>query len=158
MPEAIDVIDVLLRDHRVITGLAQQLDSVDDPLHVNRLYRRIVDELLAHEAAEHEVVFPAWASAGAHDADPSLELRLGEHDELNCMLREMAGLDPADFAFAKRASALLLELEGHFEREEQTVFARLRVVVQSEELIAMGERVRAVKRDARPTGGQVARQ
>ena len=152
MPEVIDVIDVLLHDHRLITGLAQQLDSVDDPLHVNRLYRQIVEELLAHEAAEHEVVFPAWASVGEHAADPSLELRLGEHDELNCLLQEMASLDPADFAFAKRASALLLELEGHFEREEQTVFARLRVVMAPDELVAMSERVTAVKRDTRPRG------
>jgi hypothetical protein len=76
---------------------------------------------------------------------------VGEHDELNCMLREMKELDPSGFAFAKRGSALLLELEGHFEREEQTVFAQLRALVPEAELISMGERAAVIKQAARAT-------
>ena len=151
MPESRDVIDILEHDHRRITELAQQLDALDDPAGVRSLYGRIVQELLAHEAAEHDVVFPALATVHGAGPDPVLEHRLGEHDELNCMLREMAGLDPTAFAFAKRGSALLLELEGHFDREEQTVFARLRAIVPREELVAMGDRVTSVKRVARTT-------
>ena len=149
MQEPIDVIRMLEHDHRVISALARELDTVDDPVVVGAMYERIVDELLAHEEAEQELVFPALAAAPGSDTEPMLDHRLGEHDELNCMLREMKGLDPSGFAFAKRGSALLLELEGHFEREEQTVFAQLRAVVPEAELIAMGERAALIKQAAR---------
>ena len=63
MTNQIDVIDLLLRDHRLIDGLAEQLDAADDPAEIRRLFMRIVEELTAHEAAEQEVVFPAFQAA-----------------------------------------------------------------------------------------------
>ena len=63
MTNQIDAIELLLRDHRLIDGLAEQLDTVDDPAEIRRLYLRIVEELAAHEAAEQEVVFPAFRAA-----------------------------------------------------------------------------------------------
>ena len=63
MTSQIDAIELLLRDHRLIDGLAEQLDTVDDPAEIRRLYLRIVEELAAHEAAEQEVVFPAFRAA-----------------------------------------------------------------------------------------------
>jgi hemerythrin superfamily protein len=149
--EPIDVIRMLEHDHQVIRDLARELDTVDDPVVVAGLYARIVEELLAHEEAEQELVFPALAAAPRSDTVPMLDRRVGEHDELNCMLREMKELDPSGFAFAKRGSALLLELEGHFEREEQTVFAQLRALVPEAELISMGERAAVIKQAARAT-------
>src|SRR5262245_54426624 len=52
MTDRIDVIELLLQDHRMISGLAEELDRTDDPAEISRLYLRIVDELFAHEAAE----------------------------------------------------------------------------------------------------------
>ncbi|HEX4983349.1 MAG TPA: hemerythrin domain-containing protein, partial [Ilumatobacteraceae bacterium] len=60
MTNQIDVIDLLLSDHRLIDGLAEQLDAADDPVEIRRLFLRIVEELAAHEAVEQEVVFPAF--------------------------------------------------------------------------------------------------
>jgi hypothetical protein len=53
--EMTDVIELLLQDHRLIGRLADELDRIDDPADIGRLYLRIVDELSAHEAAEQEV-------------------------------------------------------------------------------------------------------
>ena len=60
MTDQIDAIELLLQDHRLIDGLAEQLDAADDPAEIRRLFLRIVEELAAHEAAEQEVVFPAF--------------------------------------------------------------------------------------------------
>jgi iron-sulfur cluster repair protein YtfE (RIC family) len=145
MSDQIDAVELLLRDHRLIGGLAEQLDTVDDPAEIRSLYLRIVEELAAHELAEQEVVFPAVRAALEMTGDDTLAHRMGEHEELNETLAEMRGLAPDGFEFTKRGSALLLELNGHFLREEESVFALMRATMTPDELAELGSRVVAVK-------------
>jgi hypothetical protein len=150
MSDQIDAVELLLRDHRLIDGLAEQLDTVDDPAEIRRLYLRIVEELAAHEAAEQEVVFPAFRAALENAGDDILANRMGEHEELNETLAEMRSLAPDGFEFTKRGSALLLEIKGHFLREEESVFARMRATMSADELAVLGSRVIVVKQHAPP--------
>jgi hemerythrin superfamily protein len=143
--DQIDAIELLLRDHRLIDGLAEQLDTVDEPAEIRRLYLRIVEELAAHEAAEQQVVFPAFRAAVELADDNTLAHRMGEHEELNELLAEMRGLAPDCFEFIKRGSALLLEIRGHFLREEESVFAQMRAKLGADELAELGRRVLAAK-------------
>jgi hypothetical protein len=70
---------------------------------------------------------------------------MGEHEELNELLAEMRSLAPDCFGFTKRGSALLLEIKGHFLREEESVFARMRAAFSADELAELGCRVLEVK-------------
>ncbi|HEY7628281.1 MAG TPA: hemerythrin domain-containing protein [Ilumatobacteraceae bacterium] len=140
MASEVDVIDLLERDHRLIDELAERLDTEDDPDEIRRLYVRIVEALTVHEEIEQEILFPAFLALVHSSSDTTLERRLGEHEELNGLLAEMRELDPNDYAFIKRGSALLLEVEGHFAREEDSVFARMRAECGPEVLAALGER------------------
>jgi hemerythrin superfamily protein len=144
MNNEIDAIELLLRDHRLIDELAEQLDATDDPAEIERLYRRIAGELIAHEAAEHEVVYPAFRAAVEHTED-TLAQRVGEHDEIDALLAEMQCLAPDCFGFTKRGSALLLDVKAHFQREEETVFAQMRAAFSADELVELGRRALAVK-------------
>ena len=145
MTDRIDAIDVLLRDHRVIDELAEQLDASNDPAEVRDLYVRIVEELTAHEAAEQEVVYPAFRAALGRSDDDTVTQRLGEHEEMNELLSAMRGLAPESYAFTKRASAFLLEVQGHFQREEESVFDRMRATLSADELAQLGGQVQVVK-------------
>jgi hemerythrin superfamily protein len=145
MTDLMDAIDLLLHDHRTIGGLAEDLDRTDDPDEISRLYLRIVDELFAHEAAEQEVVFPAFGAALDRSGDRAVADRVGEHEEMNELLAEMRDLAPDAFAFTKRGSAFLLEVEAHFQREEELVFARMRASFAAAELVELGRRALAVK-------------
>jgi hemerythrin superfamily protein len=146
MTNQIGAIELLLRDHRLIDELAEQLDTADDPAEIRRLYLRIVDELSAHEAAEQQVVFPAFRAALEIAGDDTLAHRMGEHEELNGMLAEMRNLAPDSFGFIKRGSALLLEVKGHFQREEESVFDRMQATFSADELTELANRVLAVKK------------
>jgi hemerythrin superfamily protein len=143
-----DAIDLLLHDHRAIDRLAEQLDATDDVAEIARLLDRIVVELTAHEAAEHEVIFPAFRATLGRADDETIERRMGEHEELNDVLAEMQALEPDCFGFVKRASALLLDVRGHFLREEESVFVRMRDSMSDEELADLGSRALAVKQRA----------
>ena len=146
MTDHVDGIELLLHDHRKIDGLAGQLDATDDPAEIRRLFLRIVEELAAHEAAEQQVVFPAFRAKLDTGDDHVLADRMGEHEEMNQLLTEMRSLTPDCFGFAKRGSALLLDIKGHFLREEETVFARMRAALSADELSELGSRILDVKR------------
>jgi iron-sulfur cluster repair protein YtfE (RIC family) len=137
MAQQIDIIELLERDHRRINDLVEQLEEAEDPGEIRALYLRIVDELSAHEAIEQQVVFPAFHTAFAADADNTLAHRMGEHEEMNEMLVEMRSLAPNGFAFIKRGSALLLEIKSHFLIEEETVFARMKQGFAADELVEL---------------------
>jgi len=143
-----DVIELLIHDHRVISDLAQQLDETDQPVVLRELYVRLVQELAAHEAAEQRILFPALR-ATLPSAETDTFARLGEHDEINELLAEMQTLAPTGLAFAKRASALMLDLERHFAAEEDSLFPRLRLALTPERLSAMAGEATDVK-DATP--------
>jgi hemerythrin superfamily protein len=145
MTNRIDVIELLLSDHRMIDGLAEQLDGSDDPAEIRRLYLRIGEQLAAHEAAEQQVLYPAFRASLDMADDDTLDHRMGEHEELNGLLAEMRTLAPDGFDFTKRGSALLLEVKGHFQREEESVFARMRDVFSADELAELGTRALAAK-------------
>jgi hemerythrin superfamily protein len=148
MTDQIDAIELLLRDHQMIRGLAEQLDATDDPAEIGALFARIVEELAAHEAVEQEIVFPAFRAVVEAADDTTLEHRLGEHEELNEMLAEMRCLEPDCYGFTKRGSALLLECTAHFLLEEESVFGRMRAAFSAEQLAELGRQALAVKQRA----------
>lgn len=148
MTAEVDIIELLERDHRRIDGLAERLDSAADTNEIRSLYQQIVDALSVHEAIEHELLFPALRGILAATEDTTIDARMAEHEELNSLLAEMQGLDPSGFAFIKRGSALLLEMEGHFAREEESVFALMRAAIQPADLVRLAERAIDLKNSA----------
>jgi len=148
MNQQLDIIELLERDHALIDGLAEQLDASEDPAEIRHLFMQLVEELAAHEAAEQEVVFPAYRATFEGNGDKTLLYRMGEHEELNELITEMRSLAPDGYAFTKRGSALLLEVKHHFLLEEETVFARLRIALDADQLLALGVRALAVKQHA----------
>jgi hemerythrin superfamily protein len=149
MAASLDAIELLIEDHRVIGQLLDQLDEEPDPAKLRLLYLQLVDLLSAHEAAEQQVVFPAFCLALPGAADEAAD-RLAEHEEVNQLLADMRALSPADLGFDKRASALVLELQNHFLNEEESAFLRLRAALTHEQLLELAERVEVAKRRAPP--------
>lgn len=135
-----DILEILEQDHRRISDLAERLDSVTDDAEIRDIYRQIVDGLLAHEAIEHELLFPAFRTTLDASEQAAVDARIGEHEELNSLLAEMQELDAHDFAFVKRGSALLIEIERHFDLEEESVFALMRERLPHEQLVDLGRR------------------
>jgi len=147
MAARLDAIDMLLEDHRRITLLLEHLDWEERPAEMRRLCLDIVAEIAGHEAAEDDVVFPAFRAA-VPAAERELIERFDEHREVNDLLAEMAALDPSGVGFLKRASALVYQLREHFAAEEEELFPRLRAVLSRQELLALGECVADARRRA----------
>jgi len=148
MTVQIDAIELLLQDHRSIEALVDQLDATHDPAERRHLFLGIVEQLAAHETAEHEVIFPAFRASFDGPGDDTLDRRMGEHEELNELLAEMGSLAPDGFSFAKRESAFLLEIKEHFRREEESVFARMRTSFSADQLADLADQATHAKQHA----------
>jgi hemerythrin superfamily protein len=148
MDNVIDVIELLERDHRKIDALIEELERLDDPASLRQVFFSIVEELAAHEAAEQEVVFPAFEAKVEAAGDTTIAHRIGEHEEMNELLAEMRGLAPNGFGFTKRGSALMLDVKAHFLKEEETVFARMRGLLSTDDLVELGRRALEAKQHA----------
>ncbi|MCE9620897.1 MAG: hemerythrin domain-containing protein [Actinomycetia bacterium] len=144
----VDVIELLEADHRLIGQLVMELEAADDPTEIRSLFLRVGQELAAHEAVEQQVLFPAFGRALAAAGENTIDRRMGEHEEVNELLAEMRILAPDGFGFAKRASALLLEVNSHFQFEEETVFTRMRAAMKPDELVELATQAATVKRHA----------
>jgi hemerythrin superfamily protein len=144
-----DVIEVLTRDHQMLRGLVAELDAEEEAGQLRLVFHVFVRKLAAHEAGEQQVVFPAFRDAVRTGGIEALR-RSGEHEEINELLAEMRHLTPADVGFEKRAAALIVELEAHFAAEEEDLFPQLRAAFSPGELMALGDRVRAVAETAPP--------
>jgi len=138
-----DVIDLLTRDHRILRQLVEELDSAEDVARLRTLFGEFVRKLAGHEAAEQQVIFPAYCDA-VRAGTAEARHRTDEHEEINELLAEMRYLTPDDAGFEKRAAALSLEVEAHFAAEEEDVFPQLRASFSPGELMALGDQVRAV--------------
>lgn len=145
--ETDDAIDLLTRDHRMLERLLEQLDSENARARLWELFARISLELAAHEAAEQQIVFPMFRAVVPAKEREAL-CRLGEHEEINELLAEMRVLTPDDSGFDKRVGALCLELQAHFAAEEDEIFPCLEASMSHSDLVALGERVLAVKEAA----------
>ena len=145
--ESHDVIELLSQDHQHIRRLLEQLDRETDPAQLCVLYVRIVHEMTAHEAAEQQVVFPAFRTVAPAEEQEARHW-IDEHGEINQLMAEMRMLSPDDPGFEKRAAALCIELQAHFAVEEERLFPRLNRCASREDRVELGEQVLAVKQAA----------
>jgi hemerythrin-like domain-containing protein len=92
-------------------------------------------EIIAHFAAEEQVVFPV--ARRFVELAPLIEELVGEHGELreSFLLAEGQRMSAADLAaFAARLSA-------HIRKEERVLFERMQAVMSPVELDEMGDRI-----------------
>lgn len=144
MSDRPDLIELLEAGHRRLTGLALRLESGDGVEEIGDAYQEFVDALVIHETIEHSVLYPAFGEL-IQDASTAwtLESRMLEHDDIGDLVAELESLDAEGFVFAKRASALVVDLVAHFDREETSVFSTMRARVRPAELLRLGDRARA---------------
>lgn len=147
MAEPQDLIDLLVEDHERMRDLLERLDCEEDPERVRPLFLELAEALVAHEAMEHEVLFPALG-AGVHEVHE----REGEHEEINQLLEEMRTLSTTGFGFLKRTCAVVLELREHFETEETVLFPMARLALTPEERVELGRRAAVVRDGALAPG------
>jgi hemerythrin-like domain-containing protein len=140
-----DPIELLMTDHRRFEDLLKQGEDSTERARKGRrqLLQALVSELTVHEAIEEQVLYPAL--------EPYPEARktalegYEEHHVADGILNELKQLATNDEKWAAKFKVLKENITHHIEEEERMLFPAARGVIEREELLALGARMRALR-------------
>jgi hemerythrin-like domain-containing protein len=146
-----DVIEILEQDHREVEQMFAELESLRGAATEEAKSRRktvteqVTIELVRHSVAEEVLVYPqVEKKVSAEEAEHARE----EHAEAEETLQRLEKLDADDPAFDDELATLMAEIRHHIEDEEGEMFARMRQVMDPDDLRKLGGRVEAFKKVA----------
>ncbi|MBJ7595718.1 MAG: hemerythrin domain-containing protein [Candidatus Dormibacteraeota bacterium] len=142
-----DGIAFLREDHRAVKKLFKEFSATGDRAYAQRrrLADRIITELSIHAGIEENVLYPRARVAVPKSNDDVLEA-LEEHHVVKTILAELEKMQPSDERFAPKMKVLIENVKHHIDEEESELFPKLRKAFSREDLIVMGEDMRAAKR------------
>ena len=104
----------------------------------------IRQELEVHTKIEEEIFYPAVRRRGGECAK-LVDEGIQEHDEAEELLKQVAGIDPTDAAFADTMRELIDAVDHHASEEENEMFPRVRDSLEDGTLQDLGQRLQARK-------------
>lgn len=142
-----DGIALLREDHRAVNKLFNEFSATGDRAHAarRRLADKIITELSIHAGIEETVLYPRARAALPKANDDVLEA-LEEHHIVKTTCAELEKMQPGDERFAAKMQVLIENVKHHIEEEETELFPKLRKAFSREDLVVMGEDMRAAKR------------
>jgi hemerythrin superfamily protein len=155
--KAADVTTLLEKDHADVRKLLTRLESARSPSQRSSLISRIDREVLAHARVEEELFYPAFhRAAKGHEDEKMFFEAAEEHHLVDLVLAELRRTDPGTDPFAAKAKVLKDLVEHHAEEEEDELFPRARRLLEKEELVEIGRRVKARKKELLADGPAAA--
>jgi len=149
-PRRQDAIAVLKADHREVEKLFKQFEKASGPQARRRIVESFTQALAQHTAIEERIVYP-WAREYIENEDDTVLEAVEEHRVAKWLLTELAATAPDDERYEARATVLIEVVRHHVKEEESDFFPDLRDVATREELLELGDELRAAKRTASRT-------
>jgi hemerythrin-like domain-containing protein len=147
---AVDLVDLLVADHRTIERLFAEIEtSTGNPKRRRETVDIVIAALRRHSSAEEEYLYPVareHLSAGADIA----EHEIAEHAEADELMNQLHSLDLTDSPFEPLLARLIEGIRRHVQEEETELFPRLRQACGRETLVELGHRL-DTGRDRAPT-------
>jgi hemerythrin-like domain-containing protein len=138
-----DLLDLLMQEHREVEGLLTQVRHAGTAQQRRSIADQLIATLVRHALVEETFVVPLIRDYLIH-GEESVALHLGEHRELEQLLRDLEGLDGSTHRFMEVVLELQFALAHHFAVEEGQQFPRARLAAPAGELISLRERVLGV--------------
>ena len=144
-PSKRDVFDRLVKDHRIVRDLFEQIRGVvdDEPEVARGLFLELRLQLLAHAHAENVVVYSAF-----EEIDELIEFvheGREEHALAERLLDELAGMLHVDDTWEAKMQVLSELVAQHVEEEENEAFPRARRAMSEEAAHELGDAFRRAR-------------
>lgn len=134
MANDVDVVDLIMQDHREVERLFGELKA--HPEKRPNLLPVLTTLLFAHSRAEEAEVYPAAAEAGGSE---DVAHSQAEHIEADQLLEQLAKTDPSGADFDGTLQKLVDAVSHHVEEEESTVLPGMRTNIGPDQLQALGK-------------------
>ena len=140
-----DAIELLLREHRRFEQLLKEGEETTERARKGRreLLATLTSELNAHELMEEKVLYPALQS---HPQAREIVLEgYEEHHVADLIVAELQQVATNDEQWGAKFKVLKENIEHHIQEEEGEMFRTARGLFSREELLALADRMRALR-------------
>ena len=140
-----DPINLLMTDHRRFEQLLKEGEDSTERAKKGRrdVLKALASELSVHEAIEEQILYPALEP---HPEARKIALEgYEEHHVADGIVNELKEVATDDEKWAAKFKVLKENIEHHITEEERIMFPAARGVLETEELLALGARMRALK-------------
>jgi hemerythrin superfamily protein len=143
-----DLISLIISDHRAVERVfAELIAGAGDGQYRRDLADHLTTELVRHSVAEEMYLYPA-ARRALPDGDQVADHEIEQHADLERILKDLEGVDPADRLFDDLVGKLYVDVQAHVEEEERELLPRLRQACDPDELLELGRMVARAKASA----------
>ena len=152
-----DVLTLLKQDHDRIKKMLEDGDSTTERGEKTRteIFERLKTTLVAHEAMEEEVLYPALK---AHPQARELTLEAyEEHHVVDLVLEELEMTPVSDEEWGAKFTVAKENIEHHIEEEEGEMFKMIRQAFSADEREEMGARMAEIQSLGRQVVGEEMR-
>jgi len=144
-PTTQDVVDLLTTDHHEVLDLLQEIKTSTVPDRRRELADVVIGELVRHSVAEEMFVYPAMRRH-LPDGDAAVEHDVGEHKELESLMKRWESLDGDSPDFDEVLAQLEEVLRDHVQDEESEQFPQLRAHIRADKLVELAAKVETAKK------------
>jgi hemerythrin-like domain-containing protein len=133
----INATDLLKKQHRKVDRAMAQLEKGSGEAEV--LLEQIANDLAAHQAIEHEILYPAAAEIDADLVSEAFE----EHALAEIALKRLMACEPGTELFQARCTVLRELIKHHVEEEEEELFPKMEKKLGQRRLEELGAEMKA---------------
>jgi hemerythrin-like domain-containing protein len=140
-----NVIEMLIEDHKEAAGLMDQLQVADKGSNRStmELFNQLKSALKLHTEIEEQIFYPALRSH--EETADMIDESLDEHREVDEILAEMTGLSATNDEFMDKLTELRDAVEHHVEEEESEMFPKAERILGESRLQEMGRQMQQMK-------------
>jgi hemerythrin superfamily protein len=125
-----DIYSYIIRDHRKLAGMLDDLMSIRLPAVRQTLFDQIRNDLAAHSDAEERTFYAAVEHATqTQNMNDMLEQSEHEHHEIKALLHVLGRLSVSTEEWMEKFGELKFAIEHHVAREEGDIFPRAKAVL-----------------------------
>ncbi len=132
--------DLLIQQHELIDALWKEFESAPGAKKA-AVFERIAATLVAHDAIEREIFYPACEAALGKD-DPHLEESLVEHGLVEFSIFSADRCKDGDY-FESCVHVLKEVVQHHVKEEQDDLFPDINDTIKQAELLALGAKMEA---------------
>jgi hemerythrin superfamily protein len=131
--------ELLLAQHRTVDELFEKLEESEETDDKREIFRELAQTLVAHDAIEREIFYPACEQELGSE-DDVLGESLVEHGVVEfCLFRADQRQSAEDFD--KYITVLKEAVEHHVEEEEESLLPKVKRAMDAEALEELGEKM-----------------
>lgn len=137
-----DAIEMLKKEHKGAKGVMEEIIKLSGAKR-KKLFETLKGELEIHDKVEEQIFYPAVQNNPKASSFPGVDKKA--HEEVEAALAALDKVPVEDKNWITSFKAMQTALLKHVADEETRIFVTIRTILSNDELMQLGDRMKAAK-------------